>query len=150
MPNSKLFWLAKKPAITLSAGSALCTSAQAPNSGLAFVDNSQGASAAVAELADKLDFALDQLDLESQYFVTSIEQKTVDTPPTDELSDQILQQLNQLNSKAAEYTNSRVPAGIGAKWAWYELSIVLTCLTFADRDWLSHGGRTPVSRMELL
>lgn len=47
-----------------SAESALLTSATVPNSGLKFVDNSQGCSAAIAELSGLLDVALDQFDSE--------------------------------------------------------------------------------------
>jgi len=54
----------KKPKVRASAESALVTSANIPNSGLTFVDNSQGCSAAVAELSSLLDVALENFDYE--------------------------------------------------------------------------------------
>lgn len=50
----------KASASTLEASAAL------PNSGFAFVDNSQGASAAVAQLSDVLDAALSQIETSSK------------------------------------------------------------------------------------
>jgi hypothetical protein len=50
--------------VQASTESALTTSAALPSSGFTFVDNSQGASAAVAELSRSLDTALDQIKLE--------------------------------------------------------------------------------------
>jgi hypothetical protein len=51
-----------------SAESSLDTSAAAPDSGFTFVKNSQGASAAVAELSRCLDTAIDQIELDGMYF----------------------------------------------------------------------------------
>jgi len=48
------------------AASALRTSAAVPNSGIGFVDNSQGASAAVAELSTVLGDALELIDLDGE------------------------------------------------------------------------------------
>jgi hypothetical protein len=47
-----------------SAQSASQAAAAVPHSGFTFVDNSQGASAAISELSKALDFALEQIDLE--------------------------------------------------------------------------------------
>jgi len=66
------------------------TSANVPNSGLTFVDNSQGCSAAVAELSGLLDVALDQFDIEG------------------ETSDQLQLQLKRLYDEAAKYSNSHL------------------------------------------
>jgi hypothetical protein len=52
--------------VRASAQSSLEAAASAPNSGFAFVDNSEGASAAVAELSGVLDLAVEQLDLEGK------------------------------------------------------------------------------------
>jgi hypothetical protein len=67
MPGSKYFNLSRKPTVGASVESAMSNSAAAPNSGFVFVDNSQGASAAVAELAKSFDFALDQIDFDSEH-----------------------------------------------------------------------------------
>ena len=67
MPVSRYFKFANQPVVRKSTASALTASALAPNSGFAFVDNSQGASAAIAELARSLDFALDLIDLDRKY-----------------------------------------------------------------------------------
>jgi cbb3-type cytochrome oxidase subunit 3 len=66
MPSSRLFRILKQPTIRESATSTLTASAATPklDSGFTFVDNSQGASAAIAELTRSLDFVLDQIDLE--------------------------------------------------------------------------------------
>lgn len=49
-----------------AAASALRTSAAVPDSGFTFIDNSQGASAAVAELSTALDTALDKIDWDGE------------------------------------------------------------------------------------
>jgi hypothetical protein len=54
----------KKPKVRASAESSLVASANVPNSGLRFVDNSQGCSAAIAELSNLLDVALEKFDYE--------------------------------------------------------------------------------------
>ena len=64
MPLWRYFKFANQHAVRESAAVALTASAPAPNSGFVFVDNSQGASAAIAELARSLDFALDLINLE--------------------------------------------------------------------------------------
>lgn len=46
--------------------SAFRVSAALPSSGITFVDNSQGASAAVAELSDALNAVLEQIDLDGE------------------------------------------------------------------------------------
>ena len=56
----------KHPQVRASAESALTTSAAPPSSGFAFVDNSQGASAAVAELSRSLGLAFEQIELEGE------------------------------------------------------------------------------------
>lgn len=62
----KHFRYSKHSEVRASTASTLTTSAALPNSGFAFVDNSQGASAAVAELATCLDLTLEQFELESK------------------------------------------------------------------------------------
>lgn len=52
--------------VRASTESALTTSTALPSSGFTFVDNSQGASAAVAELSRSLDTALEQIELEGK------------------------------------------------------------------------------------
>jgi hypothetical protein len=95
---------AKRPAVRALATSILDTSTKLPNSGLTFVDNSQGSSAAVAELSQLLDIALEQLDFEG------------------EPSDQLQLQLQRLNKEAAKYTNNQLNADGGAMpvedWNW--------------------------------
>ena len=54
----------KHPQVRASTESALTTSAALPTSGFTFVDNSQGASAAVAELSTALGTAFEQIELE--------------------------------------------------------------------------------------
>jgi len=56
----------KHSGVQASTVSALTTSAALPSSGFTFVDNSQGASAAVAELSRSLDTALEQIELEGK------------------------------------------------------------------------------------
>ena len=73
MPSLKGLRFLKRPVIRASAPSALNAFAAVPNSGFAFVDNSQGASAAVAELGKSLDVALDQLSLESQHYLPLVQ-----------------------------------------------------------------------------
>lgn len=51
-----------------SAKSGLATSAALPNSGVAFAENSQAASAAIVELTQALDDALEQFDFGSMNF----------------------------------------------------------------------------------
>jgi len=54
----------RNPHVRASTTSTLATSQALPNSGLKFVDNSQGCSAAIVELSGLLDVALDKLDLD--------------------------------------------------------------------------------------
>lgn len=63
---SRLLRHMKHPQVRASGESALMTSAAAPSSGFAFVDNSQGASAAVAELSQSLGLAFEQIELEGE------------------------------------------------------------------------------------
>jgi len=56
----------KHPEVRASTVSTLATSAALPSSGFTFVDNSQGASAAVAELSRSFDTALEQIELEGK------------------------------------------------------------------------------------
>jgi hypothetical protein len=88
--NLKYLRHAKRPAVRASAASTLETSTKLPNSGLTFIDNSQGSCAAIAELSKLLDIALEQFDIEG------------------EPSDQLQLQLQRLNKEAAKYTNSRL------------------------------------------
>lgn len=60
----KTLRFAKQPEVQASAASTLVTATRLPNSGLAFVDNSQGSSAAIAELSTMLNIALEQFDYE--------------------------------------------------------------------------------------
>jgi hypothetical protein len=53
-----------KAQVVASAQSSLVGSAAVPDSGFNFVKNSQGASAAIAELSQCLDTALDQIELD--------------------------------------------------------------------------------------
>jgi hypothetical protein len=69
---SVLRFAAKRPQASAPAKFALETSAHAPNSGFAFVDNSQGASAAVTELSNSLEGAFEKLDYESECFNSTV------------------------------------------------------------------------------
>jgi hypothetical protein len=60
----KTLRFARQPEVRASAASALVTVTRVPNSGLAFIDNSQGSSAAIAELSTMLNIALEQFDYE--------------------------------------------------------------------------------------
>lgn len=53
------------------AKSALKASTALPSSGITFVDNSQGASAAVAELSDALSAVLEQVDIDGESYIIS-------------------------------------------------------------------------------
>ncbi|KAH8587284.1 hypothetical protein B0O99DRAFT_747707 [Bisporella sp. PMI_857] len=83
-----------------SAASALSTSAVVPNSGLVFVDNSQGGSAAVGELSHVLDAALDGIDGDFD---------------GDFDTDNIQKKLQLLDNQAAKHANSKVNADAD-KW----------------------------------
>jgi len=102
--NLKHLRHAKQPEVRASANSALTTSTTLPNSGLTFVDNSQGSSAAVAELSRLLDIALEQFDYEG------------------EPSDQLQLQLQRLYKEAAKYTNNQLDVDAGTipmeDWNW--------------------------------
>jgi hypothetical protein len=102
--NLKYLRHAKRPAVQASAASTLEASTKLPNSGLTFIDNSQGSSAAIAELSKLLDIALEQFDFEG------------------EPSDQLQLQLQRLNKEAAKYTNSRLDddgdATLVETWNW--------------------------------
>jgi hypothetical protein len=95
---------ANRPEARASANSAPTTSTKLPNSGLTFVDNSQGRSAAVAKLSRLLDIALEQFDYEG------------------EPSDQLQLQLQRLYKEAAKYTNSQLDVDAGTTpvedWNW--------------------------------
>lgn len=80
----------KQPLVRTSTASALSGSATAPASGFTFVENSQGASAAVAELVKSLDFAIEMFDFDG------------------ELPDQLSLLLERLNGEATKYRNSRL------------------------------------------
>lgn len=56
-----------------SANSALVASAVVPDSGFTFVKNSQGASAAITELSDCLDAALQEMELDGTLCKPGIE-----------------------------------------------------------------------------
>jgi hypothetical protein len=58
----------KKPVRSSTQGS-LTVSAAAPNSGFAFIDNSEGASAALNELSTAISEALDLIDLDGMLFL---------------------------------------------------------------------------------
>ncbi|KAF7546119.1 hypothetical protein G7Z17_g8654 [Cylindrodendrum hubeiense] len=73
-----------------SSASAVAASAAVPSSGFTFVDNSQGASAAVAELSTVLESALEQIDLRG------------------DLNGQLKELLHQLDHEASKYSNSQV------------------------------------------
>ncbi|KAK4158740.1 Alpha/Beta hydrolase protein [Cladorrhinum sp. PSN259] len=85
----RLFRLTKKHPKT--SASASRTAASSSVSGFTFIDNSQGASAATAELSDALGTALDQIDLDGPN-------------PVDRL--RIL--FPELDTEASKYTNSKI------------------------------------------
>jgi len=62
----RLFRHMKNPEVRGSTESALKTSAALPSSDFTFVNNSQGASAAVAELSKYFDTAFEQIELEGE------------------------------------------------------------------------------------
>ncbi|KAJ6437593.1 hypothetical protein O9K51_09800 [Purpureocillium lavendulum] len=85
-----------RPAATISA---LRISAATPASGVTFVDNSRGASAATADLSAALDTAVEHVDLSSD-------------------ADELLRNLiHQLDREAAAYANSTVDESQCAVWA---------------------------------
>ena len=78
----------RNPKVRASTTSSLDAATHLPNSGLTFVDNSQGASAAVAELSQTLDTALEQTDWDGN------------VPAA------LAAQLSLLDGEAANYTNA--------------------------------------------
>lgn len=74
MKRRLLKHLIQRPKVLASSAATLTTSAAAvPNSGLvASVDNWQGASAAVAELSQSLDTALEQIEVEGEFLLKYI------------------------------------------------------------------------------
>jgi hypothetical protein len=58
--------LIKNRKLRASATSASIASAGVPDSGFAFINNSHGASAAIAELSTRLDEALERIDLDGK------------------------------------------------------------------------------------
>ena len=58
--------LIKSGRVRASATSVSVASAGVPDSGFAFINNSQGASAAIAELSTRLDEALERIDMEGE------------------------------------------------------------------------------------
>lgn len=63
----------KNRGVRTATGLSLNASAELPNSGFNFIDNAQGASAAVAELSTAVGFSLDQLDSEGLWRPTTRE-----------------------------------------------------------------------------
>ncbi|KAJ2988558.1 hypothetical protein NUW58_g3909 [Xylaria curta] len=84
----RLWSIIRQKPVRASARTSLGASATLPTSGTTSIDNSEGASQAVAELLDGLDIALAQIDFE-------------DDPRV-----QLTAQLEQLNRKANNYANS--------------------------------------------
>lgn len=58
--------------VRTSSASSLQASVAIPNSGFTFVDNAQGASAAVSELSKTLDIALDNVEFEGMVHIYAI------------------------------------------------------------------------------
>ena len=96
---SRLFRTAQNPPARASAAASLDAAAALPNSGLAFVDNAQGASAAVGELSRTLDDALAGVVRERSLGAT------------------LAAQVDRLDEAAARYANSQFAGGDAAK-AW--------------------------------
>ncbi|KAI1750000.1 Alpha/Beta hydrolase protein [Xylaria castorea] len=84
----RLWSLIRQKPVRAAVRTSLQTSAALPTSGTTSIDNSEGASQAVAELLDSLDIALAQISLE------------------DDLRAQFTAQLEQLERKASSYANS--------------------------------------------
>ncbi|KAH7157174.1 Alpha/Beta hydrolase protein [Dactylonectria macrodidyma] len=75
---------------TVASAPAATASAPIPSSGLTFIDNSQGASAAATELSTVLESALEQIDFSG------------------DLNAQLKQLLHQLDNEASKYCNSKI------------------------------------------
>ncbi|KAI8953597.1 Alpha/Beta hydrolase protein [Xylaria longipes] len=84
----RLWSIVRQKPVRAVARASLQTSAGLPTSGATSIDNSEGASQAVAELLDSLDVALAQISLE------------------DDVRAQFTAQLEQLERKASSYVNS--------------------------------------------
>ncbi|KAI0549295.1 Alpha/Beta hydrolase protein [Xylaria curta] len=84
----RLWSIIRQKPVRAAARASLQTSAALPTSGATSIDNSEGASQAVAELLDSLDVALAQISLE------------------DDLKAQFTAQLERLERKASSYENS--------------------------------------------
>ncbi|KFY27699.1 hypothetical protein V491_00774 [Pseudogymnoascus sp. VKM F-3775] len=85
--------------IQASAESGLDASNAIPSSGFTFVENSQGASAAVSELSKSLGTAMEEVDLEG------------------DISQQLKAQMKLLDEKASEYPNSSLE-GLTRQTEW--------------------------------
>ncbi|KAF3902076.1 hypothetical protein ABW21_db0200865 [Orbilia brochopaga] len=84
----RLFKAAKNQHVRTSAAAGLKTSGAMPNSGSPTIDNSTGASEAVAELSGRLGNALEHIDVEGDF------------------RSHLTAELDRLDSKAAAYANS--------------------------------------------
>ncbi|KAI0189758.1 Alpha/Beta hydrolase protein [Xylaria flabelliformis] len=84
----RLWNIIRQKPVRASAQTSLQASAALPTSGATSIDNSEGASQAIAELLDSLDIALAQISIE------------------DDLKAQFTTQLEQLERKASSYVNS--------------------------------------------
>ncbi|KAH7154874.1 Alpha/Beta hydrolase protein [Dactylonectria estremocensis] len=96
-----------------------------PSSGLTFIDNSQGASAAATELSTVLESALEQVDFSG------------------DLNAQLKQLLHQLDSEASKYCNSKITnedSGIDWKCSQAKAQLVSIAWKCAHGTYKSHNG----------
>ncbi|KAK3326735.1 Alpha/Beta hydrolase protein [Apodospora peruviana] len=97
------FKIMRKRPVQLTAQSSLVTSAAAPDSGFAFVHNSQGASAALSELSRKLSGVLELIDLDTD---------------DDAKDGAVKAQLQRLETVAGDYTNSSSASSCSGMEEW--------------------------------
>lgn len=85
------------------------TAASLPSSGFTFIDNSQGASAAIAELSDALGTALDQIDLDGTApSMPNIRQLPSTYNDPGDPVDRLRKLFQDLDQEASQYTNCKI------------------------------------------
>jgi hypothetical protein len=105
--------------------SALRISATTPASGVTFIDNSRGASAATANLSAALDSVLKHLDLSSEHCTRRIScTGTFDEHTADDFDEQLRSLVHLLDQEAATYSNSTVDEKECVEWAWYGMRYI--------------------------
>lgn len=96
------------------------TSAEASHSRIPASENSRASAAAVAELADGLDFLFENLDFEGALDSATLSLILLITF-AEEPGDVLQFHLGRLLEEVDKYRNSRVDKLAGEEWSWYSL-----------------------------